>query len=102
LGGRDRSSLAQRTAYGKDIPLRNDNRPENLQVLTVAEHCRLHRLEDTRAVQELEVQDKVMQQQAETIAQHEALYGPLPANTPQKKVRVSHSHVIQMSLLPSA
>lgn len=58
--------------------IRNDNRPENLEVLTAVEHRRLHRLEDARAVQELEDQDKVIQQQAETLARYAALYGPLP------------------------
>jgi hypothetical protein len=57
--------------------IRNDNRPENLEVLTASEHRRVHRLEDARAVQELEDQDKVIQQQAKIIARYRALYGPL-------------------------
>lgn len=57
--------------------IRNDNRPENLEVLTASEHRRLHRLEDARAVQELENQDKIIQQQEKIIARYKALYGPL-------------------------
>ena len=58
---------------------RSDNRPENLQVLSIAEHRRLHRLEDARAVQELEDQDAKIKQLKQQISRYEALYGPLPS-----------------------
>lgn len=58
--------------------VRDDNRYENLQVLTAVEHRRLHRLEDARAVQELENQDKEIQILKQKLHAYKELYGELP------------------------
>jgi len=68
---------------------KQDNRPENLEVMTHAEHTRAH----FNAVKEVEILK-------ERLARYEALYGPLPEEAPHQRARKKRTHVIQMSLLP--